>query len=141
MVIRIAGQNIPADKQLKFALTPIKGIGKNNVLVVLKNLYEQMGKKKLNFKEFCTQKIEVLNEENLVYLRNLIENEYLVEADLRRKVMSDIKRLVDLKTWRGSRHRAGLPVRGQTTRTNNRTRRGNVRRTGSSGKAKAADKT
>ena len=82
-----------------------------------------------------------LSEQQIVDLRNYIEAEFTVEADLRRQKTGNIKRLTDLNTWRGLRHKLHLPVRGQTTRTNSRTSRGNVRNTGGSGRAKAASKT
>lgn len=129
-MIRIAGVTLNPNKQIKFALTPIKGVGRSNVKNILAalNIAPEV-------------KLSTLDEQKIIDLRNYIENNYLVEADLRRKVSADIKRLIDLSTWRGSRHKANLPVRGQTTRTNSRTRRGNVRKTGSSGRAKAAAKT
>lgn len=142
MVVRIAGRNISTNKTLKFALTPIKGVGQSNVLNIIEQVYLKFNKdKKFTLADFHKQKISDLTEEVVVGFRNLIETDYLVEADLRRKVLSDIKRLVDLKTWRGLRHKANLPVRGQTTRTNSRTVRGNVRTTKSSGKIKSPAKT
>ncbi len=129
-MIRIAGVTLNPKKQIKFALTPIKGIGKTNVKVVLKH-----------FNIDPTSSLGDLDEQQIIDLRNHIETGYLIEADLRRKTMSDIKRLVDLSTWRGLKHKLNLPVRGQTTRTNSRTRRGNARKTGGSGRAKSAAKT
>jgi small subunit ribosomal protein S13 len=142
MVVRIAGRNISTTKTLRYALTPIKGVGKNNVLGIIESIYTKTNKdKKITLKDFTNQKFADLTEEVTVAFRNLIETDYLVEADLRRKVLGDIKRLVDLKTWVGLRHKAGLPVHGQTTRTNSRTVRGNVRNTKGSGKIKSAAKT
>ena len=129
-MIRIAGITIDEKKHIKFALTPIKGVGKSNVLTILKE-----------FKLVGNEKLSDFEEENVVKLRNYIETTFLVEADLRRKNQADIKRLIDIGTYRGSRHKNALPTRGQRTRTNSRTRRGNVRRTAGSGRTKSADKT
>lgn len=129
-MIRIAGITINEKKHIKFALTPIKGIGKSNIHIILKE-FEFVG----------NEKISDLEEQLVIKLRNYIETTFLVEADLRRKNQSDIKRLVDIGTYRGSRHKNALPTRGQRTRTNSRTRRGNVRRTAGSGRTKSADKT
>lgn len=129
-MIRIAGVTLKEDKQIRFALTPIKGIGKSNVKEVL-----------AHFKIDPTTKLGDVDQKIIIELRNYIENTYVVEADLRRQIQANIKRLVDIKSYRGSRHRNGLPVRGQRTRTNSRTRRGNVRKTAGSGRAKAASKT
>lgn len=129
-MIRIAGVTINEKKHIKFALTPIKGVGKSNVHLILK----EFGLK-------SDQTIADLEEQVVIKLRNYIETTFLVEADLRRKTQSDIKRLVDIGTYRGSRHKNALPTRGQRTRTNSRTRRGNVRRTAGSGRTKSADKT
>ena len=129
-MIRIAGVNLSSSKTIKFALTPIKGIGKSNVRQIIKHF---------NFDVSST--LDDLEEQQIIDLRNFIEGNFLIEADLRRKVSGDIKRLTDLNAWRGLRHKAGLPVRGQTTRTNSRTRRGNQRKTGGSGRAKSASKT
>jgi small subunit ribosomal protein S13 len=112
-MIRIAGVIINPNKQARFALSPIKGIGKSNVKKLLKEL-------NIGFEI----KLGELTEEKIVELRNHIEKNYLVEADLRRKVQADIKRLVDIKCYRGLRHTLSLPVRGQRTKTNSRTRRG-----------------
>jgi small subunit ribosomal protein S13 len=129
-MIRIAGITIDEKKHIKFALTPIKGVGKSNVLTILKE-----------FKLVGNEKLSDLEEQDVVKLRNYIETTFLVEADLRRKNQADIKRLIDIGTYRGSRHKNALPTRGQRTRTNSRTRRGNVRRTAGSGRIKSADKT
>jgi small subunit ribosomal protein S13 len=128
-MIRIASVTIDPKKQARFALTPIKGIGKSNVRKVLAQA------------EIAeTTKLGEITEDAMVKLRNIIETEFLVESDLRRKVNSDIKHLTDISSWRGARHKANLPVRGQTTKTNSRTRRGNKRLTGGSGKIKATKK-
>jgi len=112
-VIRISGVQLDPKKQARFALTPIKGIGKSNVKIILKDLGiafdAQLGD---------------LDEKQIVELRNHIEKNYLVEADLRRKVQANIKRLIDIGTWRGQRHKLRLPVRGQRTKNNASTVRG-----------------
>jgi small subunit ribosomal protein S13 len=128
-MIRIASVTINPKKQARFALTPIKGIGKSNVKKLL-----------VQVKIEPTTKLSDVSEEKIVELRNLIETGFLVESDLRRKNLTDIKHLTDISCWRGLRHKAGLPVRGQTTKTNSRTRRGNKRLTGGSGKIKATKK-
>jgi len=145
MIVRIAGVNISTTKKIRFALTPIKGIGKNNVKKLIDQVYEEILVRKLELKldkqAFHNSKFDDLSEEIAVVFRNIIEDNYLVEADLRRKTQADIKQLIDLKSWTGLRHKLKLPVRGQTTRTNSRTVRGNVRNTKGSGRAKSADKT
>lgn len=129
-MIRIAGVTLKENKQARFALTPIKGIGKSNVKDIL-----------AHFEIEPTTLLKDIDPKKIIELRNYIENNYIVEADLRRQVQSNIKRLVDINSYRGTRHKRGLPTRGQRTRTNSRTRRGNVRRTAGSGRAKAASKT
>jgi small subunit ribosomal protein S13 len=129
-MIRIAGVNIKGDKQAKFALTPIKGIGPTNVKVILKKMGISL-----------ETKLDDLDEQAIVSLRSEIESNYLIEADLRRFNNANIKRLIDINSHRGLRHKAGLPVRGQTTKTNSRTVRGNKRGAAASGRAKSASKT
>jgi len=124
-MIRIASVTLNSNKQARFALPLIKGVGKNNVKKILDAL-------KIEY----TTKLSDLDEQKIVELRNYIESNYLVEADLRRLQLGNIKRLIDINSWRGGRHKVGLPVRGQTTKTNSRTRRGNKRSTSSSGKIK-----
>lgn len=124
-MIRISGVNLNPKKQARFALTPIKGVGKNNVKKILSAL-----------KIDPITKLGDMDEATIVSIRNYIEDNFLVESDLRRKNLSDIKRLTDLGAWRGLRHKLGLPVRGQTTRTNSRTRRGNRKTSVGSGKIK-----
>jgi small subunit ribosomal protein S13 len=124
-MIRIAGKNINDKKQARFALTPIKGIGKTNVKVLLAKL-------SIN----PASKLSELSEEALTKLRNTIDADFLIESELNKVVVSNIKHMIDLKTYRGSRHSKRLPVRGQTTKTNSRTVRGNKRNTGGSGKIK-----
>jgi small subunit ribosomal protein S13 len=129
-MIRIAGVTLNDKKQARFALSSIKGVGKSNV----KEILQAVGIDP-------TAKLSDLEEDTIVTLRSYIEENYLTEADLTRQQRGNIKRLIDINSHRGSRHKSRLPVRGQTTRTNSRTSRGNVRQTGSSGRAKAASKT
>jgi small subunit ribosomal protein S13 len=125
-MIRISGKNINEKKQIRFALTPIKGIGKNNVKKLLAIMSIQ-----------GNTILDTLSEEELTKLRNTIEENFLIESDLRRTEMSNIKHLIDVKSYKGDRHSKNLPVRGQTTKVNSRTVRGNKRNTGGSGKIKA----
>lgn len=109
---RIAGVNVPDQKHTVIALTAIFGIGRSTARAIC----EATG---IN----PARKLGALDEQEIELLRGKV-GEYLVEGDLRRKVAMDIKRLTDLGTYRGLRHRRGLPVRGQRTRTNARTRKG-----------------
>lgn len=120
---RISGVTIPDDKQINVALTYIYGIGTTRArhIVVSSGIDKAKHTKDLSNDEF-------------VRIRDIIEKNYKVEGDLRREIAANIKRLKDIGTYRGMRHLKGLPVRGQRTRTNSRTRRGNVRRTTTSGK-------
>jgi small subunit ribosomal protein S13 len=129
-MIRIAGVTLNEKKQAKFALTPIKGVGKSNINIIL-----------AEFKIDARTLLGDVDEAIIIKLRNYIETNFLIEADLRRKQLSDIKRLIDIGTYRGSRHKSGLPTRGQRTRTNSRSIRGNVRKTAGSGRIKSSDKT
>lgn len=123
---RIAGINIPDKKRIVVALTYIYGIGDSLSEKILK----QAG---IN-PDIRTEK---LNEEQISKLRELIEGKKLkIEGDLRRDIMMNIKRLKEIGCYRGTRHIKGLPARGQQTKTNSRTRRGNVRKTMGSGKRK-----
>jgi len=109
---RIAGINVPDNKHLGIALTYIYGIGRTRA----KNICEVL---KLN----PEAKVKDVSEDDLEKVRHEISN-YEVEGDLRREVAMNIKRLMDLRTYRGVRHRRGLPVRGQRSQTNARTRKG-----------------
>jgi len=109
---RIAGVNIPDNKHLNIALTYIYGIGSTRALDICKAVGMQP-----------QTKVKELSEGDLDKLRTAI-GEYSLEGDLRREVSMNIKRLMDLGTYRGIRHRKGLPVRGQRTQTNARTRKG-----------------
>lgn len=110
---RIAGIDIPRDKRIEIALTYIYGIGRTLSKVILK-------KADIN----PDTRVKNLSEKEVGKLRGIIEKEYKVEGDLRRDVSFDIKRLMDIGSYRGFRHRKSLPVRGQRTRTNARTRKG-----------------
>lgn len=110
---RIAGVNIPVNKRVLIALQYIHGIGAFNA----KNIIEKAGIKE-------TARIKDLNDDEVIKLREIIDADYTVEGDLRREVSMNIKRIVDLGSYRGLRHRKRLPVRGQRTRCNARTRKG-----------------
>ena len=120
---RIAGVNIPEKKQIEIALTYIYGIGRSLSRKILVQT-------KINPQSSASQ----LTADEINRLRDVIEKEYVVEGDLRRGKMMAIKRLKDVGCWRGGRHIKGLPARGQRTRTNTRTIRGNVRKTVGSGR-------
>ena len=109
---RVAGVDIPNDKRLEFSLPYVYGIGRSRA----KMIAEQTGIP-------LDRRVGDLGEEELVRLRAVVEGEYVVEGDLRRDVRQNIQRLIEVNCYRGFRHRRGLPVRGQRTRTNARTRR------------------
>lgn len=122
---RIAGVNIPTQKRVEIALTYIHGVGRTKA------------------KEICgkvgvpsERRVNQLTDDEVVRIREAIDRDYVVEGDLRREVAMNIKRLMDLGCYRGLRHRKGLPVRGQRTHTNARTRKGPARPI--AGKKKAA---
>ena len=127
---RIAGVNIPSEKRIEIALQYIHGIGPAKSAQICAALKLKDG---LRAKD--------LTDEDVVKISNYIEENFKVEGDVRREVTMNIKRLQDLKTYRGVRHRNRLPVRGQRTKTNSRTVRGNVRKTAVSGKKPAGQKT
>ena len=110
---RIAGVNVPTNKRLEISLTYIYGIGPK----FSKNICKAVG---IDTKKLVSQ----LNEEQIIKIREFIEKNFLVEGDLRREVSVNIKRLVDLACYRGTRHKKKLPVRGQRTQCNARTRKG-----------------
>lgn len=124
---RIAGVDLPRDKRIEIGLTYIYGIG-------LSRSHEILEESGVN----PDTRVKDLSDAEVAALRAVVESKYQVEGDLRRWEAMNIKRLTDIGTYRGRRHRMGLPVRGQRTRTNARTRRG-VRRT-VAGKKKAAKK-
>ncbi|MDD5168629.1 MAG: 30S ribosomal protein S13 [Syntrophales bacterium] len=110
---RIAGVDLPKNKRMEIALTYIYGIGRTKSQEILKKAGV----------DFST-KTDQLADSEITAIRNLIDKELKVEGDLRRELSMSIKRLMDLGTYRGLRHRKGLPVRGQRTSTNARTRKG-----------------
>ena len=113
---RIAGVNIPTNKQIVVALTYIFGIGSTKA----REICQKAGVSESN-------RVNQLAEGEVTRLREIIDGEYRVEGDLRRDVAMNIKRLMDLGCYRGLRHRRGMPVRGQRTHTNARTRKGRAR--------------
>lgn len=113
---RIAGVNIPTQKRVEIALTYIHGIGRTKA------------------RHICTRcnipserRVQDLTDQETIQIREIIDHDYIVEGDLRREVAMNIKRLLDLGCYRGLRHRKGMPVRGQRTHTNARTRKGKAR--------------
>ena len=110
---RIAGVNIPTNKRVLVALTYIHGIGRTKAQEIID---------KVGIPE--QKRVSQLTDDEVLRIREVIDREYQVEGDLRREVAMNIKRLMDLGCYRGLRHRRGLPVRGQRTHTNARTRKG-----------------
>ena len=110
---RIAGVDIPRDKRVEVALTYIYGVGRTRALTTLKDTGIS-----------GDIRVKDLSDDQLVALRDYIEGNYKVEGDLRREVQADIRRKVEIGSYEGLRHRRGLPVRGQRTKTNARTRKG-----------------
>lgn len=116
---RISGVDLPRDKRVEVALTYIYGIG-------LSRSQEILGKAGVN----PDTRVRDLTEEEVSRLREVIDKDYQVEGDLRREVNANIKRLIEIGSYRGQRHRRGLPTRGQRTKTNARTRKGRSRTVG-----------
>jgi len=112
-VARIAGVDLPRNKRIEIALTYIYGIGLASSVQILDQTQINPNKKIID-----------LEDQEIMKLRSILENEYQVEGDRRRLEAMNIKRLIDINSYRGKRHRIGLPLRGQRTRTNARTRRG-----------------
>jgi small subunit ribosomal protein S13 len=112
-VARIAGVNIPTNKRVIIALQYIHGIGQKNAADIMT---------KTNIPQ--DRRVSQLTDAEVLQIREIIDRDYVVEGDLRREVGQNIKRLMDLGCYRGLRHRKGLPVRGQRTHTNARTRKG-----------------
>ncbi len=127
---RIVGVNIPENKQILISLTYIYGLG----FPLAKKI---LAETKIN----PSTQAKNLAPDEINRLREIIEKNYKMEGELRREKMLNIKRLKDIGCWRGLRHMKGLPVRGQRTRTNTRTVRGNVRKTVGSGRKPAAEPT
>ena len=113
---RIAGVDLPKDKRVEIGLTYIYGIGRNTAATILKETGVNPD-----------TRVKDLTESDVALLRDYIDKHYTVEGDLRREVALNIKRLVEIGCYRGVRHRKGLPVRGQRTKTNARTRKGPVK--------------
>lgn len=130
MAVRIAGTIIPNEKRVEIALTYILGIGKS-----------QSGEILAKLKIDPNTRVKDLTSDEANKLREEIEKKHTVEGDLKREIISNIKRLKEIKSHRGSRHSRGLPARGQRTKTNNRTVRGNVRKTMGSGRKDTGQKT
>jgi len=110
---RIVGVDIPGNKRVEIGLTAIFGIGRTSARAILSEAKIDPGKK-----------AELLSEQEIVKIRDLIENKYVVEGDLRQEVQENIKRLIEIGSYRGIRHRLRLPARGQRTKSNARTRKG-----------------
>jgi small subunit ribosomal protein S13 len=113
---RIAGVNIPTNKRVVIALTYIHGIGRTKAVQIA----EKLGISP-------ERRVQDLTDQEVLHIRETIDADYQVEGDLRREVAMNIKRLMDLASYRGLRHRKGLPVRGQRTHTNARTRKGKAK--------------
>lgn len=122
---RIAGVDIPNDKRVEVSLTYIYGVGRSTANKILKHATVNPN-----------TRVKDLTEQEISRIREVLEGNYVVEGDLRRELTMNIKRLMDIGTYRGLRHRRGLPVRGQRTRTNSRTRKGPRRTVGARKKAK-----
>lgn len=130
MAVRIAGTLIPNEKRVEIALTYIFGIGRTRSNLIIREAGLSPD-----------TRVKDLKEEDVNKLRDLVEKKHKVEGDLKREIASNIKHLKECGSYRGSRHTKNLPVRGQRTKTNNRTVRGNVRRTTVSGRVSSAQKT
>jgi small subunit ribosomal protein S13 len=115
-VARIAGVNIPNQKLVPIGLTYIHGIGRTKAFEICNRVGIPL-----------ERRVHEMTDEEVLRVRELIDRDYTVEGDLRRQVAMNIKRLMDLGCYRGLRHRKGLPVRGQRTHTNGRTRKGPAR--------------
>ncbi len=120
---RISGVNIPDNKNIGISLTYVHGIGQTTSRKILEELKIDPAKKAGD-----------LSSEDINRLKQLIDEQYKIEGNLRQQVTLNVRRLKDIHCWRGERHKKGLPVRGQQTRTNSRTVRGNVRRSAGSGR-------
>lgn len=126
--MRIAGITLPDNKRMEIALTAVYGVGRPKAKEILTDLGIDHGKKAPELTS---------DEENSI--RKAVES-LRIEGDLKREIAANIKRLKDISSYRGSRHSRGLPARGQRTKTNSRTRRGNVRKTMTSGRKKVEKK-
>ncbi len=110
---RIAGVDLPMQKMAKIGLTYLYGVGRSRALTLLAKAGVD-----------AERKVRDLSEDEVLRIQRVIQEEGMVEGDLRKKIQMDVKRLVEIGSYRGSRHRRGLPCRGQRTRTNSRTRKG-----------------
>ncbi len=110
---RVAGVDLPNSKRIEVALTYIYGLGRT----LARKIIEEAGVNP-------DTRVHKLTDEEIAHLRNIIEKDYKIEGELRTEISMNIKRLIDIGSYRGLRHRRGLPVRGQRTRTNARTRKG-----------------
>ena len=110
---RVAGVDLPAEKPVQIGLTAIFGIGRRTALKIIEKIDIEKGKR-----------VKDLTNEEVDKIRHLIEGEYKIEGELKSEIRQNINRLKDIKCYRGMRHKRGLPVRGQRTRTNARTRKG-----------------
>lgn len=128
--MRIAGINIPDNKKIEYAIAYIYGIGFPAAQKIIKQA--QVDKNK---------RAKELSADEVNRIREIIEHNFKIEGDLHREISSNIQRLREIGTYRGYRHIRGLPVRGQRTKTNSRTRRGNVRKTMGSGRKPATSPT
>ena len=126
-MIRIAGTDLPKNKRIEIALTYIYGIGLSRSQQILEKIELNPNKPVRN-----------LDDKEITNIRHILEHEYMIEGDLRRFEALNIKRLMEINSYKGKRHRIGLPLRGQRTRTNARTRRG-IKKT-MAGKKKAPKK-
>ena len=124
---RIAGVDIPNDKRVVVSLTYIFGIGPKSA----QQICQKVGVDP-------SRRVKDLNEDESIKIRNVIENDYKVEGALRGEIRENIKRLMDINSYRGQRHKRGLPVRGQRTSTNARTRKGPRARPGAGKKKKVS---
>lgn len=122
---RIAGVDLPRDKRIEIALTYIYGIGRSTANDILERA-----------NVLADKTSDELNEDEITRIRRIIDNQYKVEGELRREVQMNIKRLMDIGCYRGTRHRKGLPVRGQRTSSNARTRKGRAKTVSVGRKAK-----
>jgi len=129
-IIRIAGLTLPANKRVEIALTYLYGVG----LTRSKKILDEA-------KVDPNTRVNQLTEQEASKLRDFVEKNFKVEGDLKREVLLNIKRLKEISAYRGLRHSKNLPTRGQRTKTNSRTVRGNVRRTMGSGRKASAEKT
>jgi|TARA_B110000971_G_scaffold198516_1_gene215187 small subunit ribosomal protein S13 len=112
-VVRIAGIDLPKTKRIEYALTKIYGIGLSSSQNILKKANVDLN-----------TRTNELSDENIISIREILQSKHLVESELKRKINLNIKRLSEINCYRGKRHREQLPLRGQRTRTNARTRRG-----------------